>query len=111
MTFSPQAACEPHTPVGLVLPFVFTLSLQIFRLTAHGRVLNLDNRLFTVPYVFFKDCQDRALTGTDGPSRFYMYPGGTYETKIVKMAARSLKRSILTILRVKATCISYISSQ
>ena len=52
VTLSRQSACEPHTPVGLVSPFVFTLSVQTFRLTAHAGVLDLDNRLFTVPYVF-----------------------------------------------------------
>ena len=52
VTLSRQAACEPHTPVGLVSPFVFTLPVQTFRLTAHAGDLDLDNRLFTVPYVF-----------------------------------------------------------
>ena len=52
VTLSRQSACEPHTPVGLVSPFVFTLSVQTFRSTAHAGVLDLDNRLFTVPYVF-----------------------------------------------------------
>ena len=36
-----RKAREPHTPLGLLSLFVFTLSLQSFGLTAHGRVLNL----------------------------------------------------------------------
>ena len=74
VTFSGKAACEPHTPIGLVSLSVFTLSLQTFRLTARAPVLNLDNRLFTVPYVFVRSSGSSAI-GTGGPSRFHMYPG------------------------------------
>ena len=95
--FSRQAACEPHTPVGLVSPFVFTLSLQTFRLTAHARVLNLDNRLITVPYVFFKIVRIERLPVRTAHLDLICTQGVHMNFKIVKMAARSLKRSILTI--------------
>ena len=49
VTFSRQAACEPHTPVGVVSVWVFTFSLQTFRLTPRAPVLNLDNRLSKNP--------------------------------------------------------------
>ena len=93
MTFSRQAACEPHTPVGLVSPFVFTLSLQTFRLTA--RVLH--SSLFTVPYVFFKIVRIDRLPVRTAHLDFICTQEVHMIFKIVKMAARNLKRSILMI--------------
>ena len=97
VTFSGQAACELHTPVGLVSPFVFTFSLQTFRLTAHASVLNLANTLFTVPYVFFKIVSIERFPVRTAHLDLICVQGVHMNFKIVKMAARSFKRSILTI--------------